>query len=148
MIHAIYIISNEGEPLFIREYSKSDLKIVELNNFVSTVADFAGQFSEKNKNSGLFSFVLGQNGFVFHRNSEFTIIAVIDSQLDQSDISKIKKVYKKFQEMRPAMVKDGKSDKTELEKFEKEVFKIVEGKAETIINFQLIEDVFWKNPEK
>lgn len=142
MIHSIYILSNESEPIFTKEYSKSDLKITELNNFVSTIADFATQFSEKNKDEGFSSFVLGKNGFIFHRDAEFTIIAVIDAKLNKSDISKIKKVYKRFQDKYQAIVKNGKIDKTELENFEKEVLKIIEGNTD-LINFQALDDLFW-----
>jgi hypothetical protein len=150
LIHAIYIISNEGKPIFTREYSKSNLKITELGNFVSAIADFANQFSEKNNDEGFSSFVLGQNGYIFHRDTKFTIIAVIDAQLDSSDRSKIKKVYKKFQEKHDTITKNGKNDKTELENFEKEVFKIVEGSPDNIINFQALEDLLWntKNQPK
>nr|MDO8080085.1 hypothetical protein [Candidatus Freyarchaeota archaeon] len=150
MIHAIYLLSNEGKPIFTREYSKSNLKIRELSNFVSAIADFASQFSEKNKDEGFSSFVLGQNGFIFHRDTEFTIIAVIDAQLDSSDMSKIKKVYKKFQDKHDTIIINGRKDKTELENFENEVFKIVGGNTESIINFQAIEDLLWntKNQPK
>lgn len=143
MIHAIYILSNEGEPIFTKEYSKSNLKITELSNFVSAIADFASQFSEKNEDEGFSSFVLGQNGFIFHKDAKFTIIAVIDAQLDSSDMSKIKKVYKKFQDKPDNLTKNGKNDKNVLENFEKEVFKIVEGNTESIINFQALEDILW-----
>ncbi|MEM2145216.1 MAG: hypothetical protein QW279_07640 [Candidatus Jordarchaeaceae archaeon] len=147
MIHSIYILSNEGEPIFTKEYSKSDFKITELSNFVSAIADFASQFSEKNKNDGFSSFVLGKNGFIFHRDAEFTVIAVIDAQLDSSDISKIKKVYKRFRDKHQAITKNGKSDKIELENFEKEVFKIIEGNTD-LINFQALDDLLWgKNSE-
>ncbi|WXG39967.1 MAG: hypothetical protein WED07_03955 [Candidatus Freyarchaeum deiterrae] len=137
--------------IFTREYSKSTLKIRELTNFVTAISDFANQFSEKGKDGDFSSFVLGQNGFIFHKDTEFTIISLIDAKLDSSDLSKIKKIYKKFQDKQQTLTTDGKKDKTELENFENEVFKIVEGKADSIMNFQAIEDLLWnkKNePEK
>ena len=150
MIHAIYLVSNDGKPIFTREYSKSDLKIEELNNFVTAISNFATQFSEENKEDGFSSFVLGQNGFIFHRDTEFTIIAVINSSLDSSDMSKIKKVYKKFQDKHDLIITSGKGNKKELEDFENEVFKIVEGTSDLMINFQAIQDLLWntKNQPK
>jgi hypothetical protein len=141
LIHAIYIISNEGKPIFIREYSKSDLKIDELSNFVSAIADFSKLFSEESQDDGFSSFVLGQNGFIFHRNTESTIIAVIDAKLDSSDMSKIKKVYKKFQDKKDTIT-NGKKNKTELENFENEALKIV-GENTGNISSQAIENLMW-----
>ncbi|MEM2958743.1 MAG: hypothetical protein QW261_10645 [Candidatus Jordarchaeaceae archaeon] len=146
LIHAIYILSSEGKPLYIKENSKKDINIKELTNFVSALSDFSSVFTEKKSDNGFSSFVIGENGFIFHRDTNFTMIAVIDPQQDSSDISKFKKIYKKFQEKYDTLYKDGKNNKKELEYLESEIQKILEGNnLDRIINFKAIEDLLWSN---
>jgi len=149
LIYAIYILSNDGKPIFIKEYSKSGLNVDVLTNFVSAVSDFSNFFSE-DKSNGFSSVVLGENGFFFHRNIEFTFIAVVDSNLNSSDKSKVRKIYKKFLNRYNTIVSDEERKRGELRAFENEVLKIVKGNG-GFINFQAIEDILWdsvKNPLK
>ncbi|MFB0561034.1 MAG: hypothetical protein ACETWM_07455 [Candidatus Lokiarchaeia archaeon] len=151
MIHAIYILSNDGTKIFVKEYSQNNVNIKELTNFVSAISDFSDVFSENKKDNGFSSFVLGENTFIFHKDKEFTIIATVDAELDKSDMSKFKKIYKKFRDNHDTIIINGIANKSKLKEFEIEILKIVEGSDNGIINFQAIEDLLWnslKNPLK
>ncbi len=147
MIQAIYILSNEGTKIFVKEYSKNNVNIKELTNFVSAISDFSDVFSKNKKDNGFSSFVLGENTFIFHKDKEFTIIATVDAELDSSDMPKFKKIYKKFLNHHDTIITNGIADKSELDEFENEILKIVEGSDNGLINFQAIEDLLW-NPLK
>jgi len=151
LIYAIYILSNDGKPIFTGEYSESGLNVNVLTNFVSAVSDFSNVFSQEKSNNGFSSVVLGENGFLFHRSKEFTFIAVVDPELGSSDKSKVRKIYKKFLNKYRTIVSNGERKKDELKAFENEVLKIVEGNTGGFINFQAIEEILWdsvKNPLK
>ncbi|MGQ9721363.1 MAG: hypothetical protein ACUVXA_08585 [Candidatus Jordarchaeum sp.] len=143
MIHAIYILSNEGEQIFVKEYYKNNINLTELTNFVTAISDFSTQFTEKNKNNSFSSFVLGENRFIFHKNNGFVIIATVNAEADSSDMGKLKKIHKKFLEKRDTIISNGKTNKDEIKNFEEEISKIIEGTDTRIINFQIIEDLLW-----
>ncbi len=143
MIHAVYILSNEGTQIFVKEYSKNNVNLKELTNFVTAISDFSTVFTEKKKDSDFSSFVLGENRFIFQKDKEFTIIATVDAEQDPSDVSKFKKIYKKFLEKREAIINDGKTNNNEIQNFENEIHKIIEGDNNGLINFQAIEDLLW-----
>ena len=63
MIYAIYILSNDGKPIFTGDYSESSLNVNVLTNFVRAVSDVSSVFSQEKRNNGVSSVVLGRNGF-------------------------------------------------------------------------------------